>query len=78
LPRYQALAKQLIKEGKAYYCFCTKEQLQKQRDEALAQGQTPKYNRQCLKLGPLDIQQKLKDGVSAAIRLKMKDDTEIK
>jgi glutamyl/glutaminyl-tRNA synthetase len=44
----------------------------------LAQGLTPKYNRQCLKLSSAEVQQKLKDGVPAAIRLKIKDDTEIK
>jgi glutamyl-tRNA synthetase len=67
-----------VQEGKAYYCFCTKEQLQKQRDEALSLGQTPKYNRQCLKLSSQEVQQKLKDGVPAAIRLKIIDNTEIK
>jgi glutamyl-tRNA synthetase len=39
---------------------------------------TPKYNRKCLNLSKAEIQQKLKDGVPAVIRLKMMDGIEIK
>lgn len=38
------LAKQLVEQGKAYYCYCTQEELEKMREEALAKGQSPKYN----------------------------------
>lgn len=31
LDRYQSLAHQLVKDGKAYYCYCTNEELQQQR-----------------------------------------------
>ena len=30
----------LIDEGKAYYCYCTEEELQKEREEQLAEGKT--------------------------------------
>jgi glutamyl/glutaminyl-tRNA synthetase len=78
LPRYQALAQKLVQEGKAYYCFCTKEQLQKDRDEALANGLTPKYRRTCLNLSKDEVTQKLNANMPGVIRLKMKDDVEIK
>jgi glutamyl/glutaminyl-tRNA synthetase len=71
------LAYKLLKENKAYYCFCTKEELQKQREEALQQGLTPKYNRCCLHLTPDEIQTKLKNKVPAVIRLKMTDNVDI-
>jgi glutamyl/glutaminyl-tRNA synthetase len=78
LVRYQELAYQLIKADKAYYCFCTKEELQKQREEAIKQGLTPKYNRHCLNLSQQEIQNKLKNGVPAAIRFKMPENIDIK
>jgi glutamyl-tRNA synthetase len=78
LQRYQELAHQLLKEQKAYYCFCTKEQLQKQRETAMQCGVTPKYNRRCLQLSDQEIQDNLKNKIPAVIRLKMPDNVEIK
>ncbi len=37
----------LLKAGKAYYCYCTPEELEQRRQEALAQGRTPKYDNRC-------------------------------
>lgn len=38
------LAEQLVREGKAYYCYCSPEELEQMRNEALAKGLSPKYN----------------------------------
>ena len=38
------LAKQLVEQGKAYYCYCTPEELKVMREEAKARGESPKYN----------------------------------
>ena len=77
LKRYQDLAHKLLKEGKAYYCFCKEEDLEKDRQMALANHQTPKYSRRCLYLSPEEIQAKLDAKVPYVIRLKMKDNTNI-
>ncbi len=37
----------LLKQGKAYYCYCTPEELEARRKEALAAGKPPKYDRKC-------------------------------
>src|SRR3989338_7564548 len=37
----------LVAEGKAYYCTCTKEELEAKRQKALASGQKPKYDGTC-------------------------------
>jgi glutamyl/glutaminyl-tRNA synthetase len=74
---YKKLALDLVKQNKAYYCFCTKEQLQQQRDQALAHGLTPKYNRACLQLSPQEVQQKIEAKTQAVIRLKMPDNVNI-
>lgn len=38
------LAKQLVREGKAYYCYCTPDELEAMREEARKRGASPKYN----------------------------------
>lgn len=44
---YKGYADKLIKEGKAYYCYCLPEELEKRRQEALAQGKPQKYDGRC-------------------------------
>jgi glutamyl-tRNA synthetase len=39
----------LLKEGKAYHCYCSPEELEARRKEALAAGRPPKYDRTCLR-----------------------------
>lgn len=43
-PRHAEVAHQLVKEGKAYYCYCSAEELEKMREEALAKKLPPRYN----------------------------------
>jgi len=45
---YQEAAEELLKEGKAYRCYCTPEELEEKRDRALKAGIKPKYDRACL------------------------------
>jgi glutamyl-tRNA synthetase len=47
---YRQHVEKLLKEGKAYRCYCTPEQLEARRKEALAAGRPPKYDRKCLGL----------------------------
>lgn len=47
---YREYADRLLKEGKAYYCYCTPEELEARRKEALAAGRPPKYDRKCRNL----------------------------
>ncbi len=44
---YREKAEALLREGKAYYCYCTPEELDTRRKEALASGKVPKYDRRC-------------------------------
>ena len=44
---YTAAAKKLVDNGHAYYCFCTKEQLEAGRAAAAAEGRTPMYPETC-------------------------------
>jgi len=44
---YRQHADRLFREGKAYWCDCSPEQLEARRAEALRKGMTPKYDGRC-------------------------------
>ena len=70
---YLDYAKELIEKGEAYYCFCTKERLDKMRSES---GETAaKYDRHCLSLSKEEIEENLKNNVPFVIRQKIKEGT---
>src|SRR3989344_9556386 len=48
---YEKYLSRLLEEGKAYYCFCSKEQLEIERQAMLAQGFAPKYSGRCRTIG---------------------------
>ena len=52
---YAECAGQLISSGHAYYCFCSAEQLEAERQEALKAGRQPQYSGRCRKLGPDEV-----------------------
>lgn len=49
--RYKEVIRQLLDEGKAYYCFCSKERLEKLRQEQMALKLKPRYDGHCRDLG---------------------------
>lgn len=66
---YKEKAYSLLKNKLAYRCFCTSEELQLARDKALERGETPKYSRKCYHLSDDEINKKLSENKSFAIRL---------
>lgn len=45
--RYQEISEQLLKSGKAYHCYCSKEELDELRKEQLAAGEKTRYDGRC-------------------------------
>ena len=45
--RYAALAQQLLDDGHAYHCYCTKDELETMREQARADGRKPMYDGRC-------------------------------
>lgn len=68
---YRAYAERLIKEQKAYYCFCTAEELERERQQALAEQRQPIYSGKCERLDAAEVQRRRAAGEPAAIRLKI-------
>ncbi|MGH7910743.1 MAG: glutamate--tRNA ligase, partial [Candidatus Dormibacteraceae bacterium] len=48
LDRYRELAAQLLRRGGAYRCYCTKEELDREREQARRAGVPYRYSRRCL------------------------------
>ena len=65
LPMYKGYAEELIKLGKAHYCFCSEEEIEKQRQE---QGESFVFHDPCKNLTPEEIQAKLDAGEPYVIR----------
>ena len=68
---YKEYAEKLVEKGEAYYCFCTPKRLSKLRERQIAMKQAPGYDRHCRNLTDEEVKQKLAEGVSYVIRLKM-------
>ncbi|RUM88882.1 MAG: glutamate--tRNA ligase [Thermodesulfatator sp.] len=61
---YREYARRLYEEGKAYYCACPPEELERKRKEALAAGRKPGYDGTCREKG-------LPPGPGRVLRLKV-------
>ena len=68
---YTKYAQRLIDENKAYYCFCSKEELEKQKEEAMKQGNSPVYIEKCRDLDVEESNIRIKKGEKAAVRFKI-------
>jgi nondiscriminating glutamyl-tRNA synthetase len=68
---YREHAERLLKEGKAYLCFCTEAELQKERERAQAEHRQPIYSGKCRAIDPADARQRRTGGESCAIRLQI-------
>ena len=47
---YKSYVDRLLAGGKAYYCYCTPEELDERRQKALAEGRPPRYDGRCRNL----------------------------
>jgi glutamyl-tRNA synthetase len=68
LPLYQEMAEKLRASGHAYYCFCTKEELEQRRAASAAAGKPPMYDRRCRSIDPGSAYHRFQAGEPAALR----------
>jgi len=62
---YRSYVEKLLKEGKAYHCYCSPEELEAKRKEAMSQGRALKYDGKCR-----DLKEPVK-GVAPVVRFRM-------
>ena len=65
---YMKYAKQLIEQGNAYYCFCTKERLESLKT-VVAGKEISQYDKHCLHLSKEEVEANLAAGMPYVIRL---------
>jgi glutamyl-tRNA synthetase len=68
---YQKYAEQLLKDKKAYYCYCTREELAESREKQARENKSLKYDRHCLNLSEEDKKRYEAEGRKPVIRLKI-------
>src|SRR5262244_3416481 len=66
---YREHAERLVQEGKAYLCFCSQEELERERDLAIEEHRSPVYSGKCRGLESAEAQRRRAAGEAAAIRL---------
>ncbi|HZR57182.1 MAG TPA: glutamate--tRNA ligase [Terriglobales bacterium] len=65
---YRANAAKLVQSGHAYYCFCSKDELERRRQIAATGGRPPKYEGTCRKLSPVESVRRWSAGESGVVR----------
>lgn len=70
---YAKHTERLLKESKAYPCFCTPEELEAERNAAAIEHRSPAYSGKCRYLTQYEIDRNLSDGKAFAVRLKIED-----
>jgi glutamyl-tRNA synthetase len=71
LDRYRGLAERLVANGRAYYCYCTTEELTAKRDAAEKAGGGWQYDRTCCRLTSNEIAERERQRMARAIRFKV-------
>ncbi|WP_028778485.1 glutamate--tRNA ligase [Shimazuella kribbensis] len=77
LDSYQPFLDKLVAEEKAYPCFCTKEELEAEREAAQKNGQTPRYSGKCRHLTAEERQSKMTGNIPHTIRFAVTGNREI-
>lgn len=67
---YKKYLEKLLLEDKAYYCFCTPEELEAKRQYQMSIGKPALYDGKCSKLSKQEVEDNLKQGKKYVIRLK--------
>ena len=68
---YKRYLEKLLNEDKAYYCFCSEEELEAQRQYQMSQGLAPKYSGKCANLEKERVKNYLAEGKPSVIRFRV-------
>ena len=71
LDRHREMAERLVRDGRAYYCYCSAEDIQRTRADAESRGETWTYDRACLRRTPGEIAALEASGAPRAIRFRV-------
>ncbi|UCG51823.1 MAG: glutamate--tRNA ligase [Candidatus Latescibacterota bacterium] len=70
---YHTESQKLLEQGMAYHCFCTPDELEEMRSEALQQRESTRYDGRCRNLPRDEIEYRLAKKVPHVVRFRMPD-----
>ena len=73
---HQYAAEKLLANGSAYRCYCTKEELDERRKQAMAEKRRPGYDGRCSRLTPEQIAAFEAEGRSSVVRVRVPNEGE--
>lgn len=74
---YRQYTEQLLASGQAYYCYCTEEKLEAERQALLAKGETPRYMGHCRNLSEEDKARFIAEGRKPVVRFRVPENKQI-
>ncbi|RNC62759.1 MAG: Glutamate--tRNA ligase [Candidatus Dichloromethanomonas elyunquensis] len=77
LKTYEEYTNKLLQAGHAYLCYCTEEELERERQELISRGETPRYLGKCRTLTAQEREMCEKEGRKPAVRFKVPNGQQI-
>ncbi|MDT8902727.1 glutamate--tRNA ligase [Anaeroselena agilis] len=74
---YREYTDKLLAAGRAYHCYCSEEELEAERQELTAKGETPRYLGRCRSLTDADRARFAAEGRKATVRFKVPENRQI-
>lgn len=74
---YKKYTEKLLAEGKAYYCYCTDEELEEERQALIKEGKMPRYMGKCRNLTSEQIAAYEAEGRKPTVRFRVPADQQI-
>lgn len=71
---YRTYWQELLDRGLAYRCYCTEEELEREREEQVTRGETPVYSRKCRHLSADEQARLAAEGRVPSVRFAVPDD----
>lgn len=77
LDLYREYTNKLIEDGHAYHCYCSEEELEQERQELIAKGETPRYMGKCRNLTAEDRARYEAEGRKPVVRFRVPEGQQI-
>lgn len=77
LNTYEDAVNKLLETGYAYYCYCTEEEIEAEKEACRKAGKMPLYSGKCLHLTEEEIAERKAQGIKPTIRFHVKGDAPI-
>ena len=74
---YRKHLEKMLEEGKAYYCFCPKEEIEAEKQYLMSIGESPVYQGKCRDLSKETVEKYLKEGKLSVIRFRTPENQKI-